>query len=218
MSIASEITRISNEVSTQTDLLEQIKTALQGKAASNGEYTPIQEKTINVTDNGTVEVTPDDGYVLSKVTANVNVPIPAGHVKPSGTLNVTTNGAHDVTNYESVNVDVAGSGGIETCTLTVIVGSNVLDVATIKAIVAGEFYSDIKTYGPGDVFVIRNIHCNSMFYMFTAKSIPDGSIAISGDADVVTVHEVDFFHIRGSQGGNYTITVDYIEETWGGWG
>jgi hypothetical protein len=35
--------------------------------------TPAQEKTVKITENGTVEVTPDEGYVLSKVTANVNV-------------------------------------------------------------------------------------------------------------------------------------------------
>lgn len=34
---------------------------------------PEQEKTVDATENGTVEVTPDDGYVLSKVNVSVNV-------------------------------------------------------------------------------------------------------------------------------------------------
>lgn len=43
-----------------------------------GTSTPTQEKTVDITENGTVEVTPDDGYALSKVTANVNVPSSGG--------------------------------------------------------------------------------------------------------------------------------------------
>lgn len=35
--------------------------------------TPTQEKTIDIIANGIIEVLPDDGYALSKVTANVNV-------------------------------------------------------------------------------------------------------------------------------------------------
>ena len=34
-----------------------------------------------------------------------------GGIIPSGTLDVNSNGIHDVTNYESVNVNVASSGG-----------------------------------------------------------------------------------------------------------
>ena len=44
------------------------------KLAGGGSATPTQEKTIDITANGTVEVTPDEGYALKKVTANVNVP------------------------------------------------------------------------------------------------------------------------------------------------
>lgn len=51
--------------------------------------------------------------------------IPDSYVQPSGTLDVTENGTHDVKNYASVNVNVAGSGGgsgggsVETCTVTI---------------------------------------------------------------------------------------------------
>lgn len=73
---------------------------------AGGEPTPTQEKTVNIAENGTVEVTPDDGYALSKVTANVNVPIPDGYIKPSGTLSIEENGTHDVTDKASVSVNV----------------------------------------------------------------------------------------------------------------
>lgn len=78
--------------------------------AEGGTPTPTQEKTIEIMANGTVEVTPDEGYALSKVTANVSVPIPDGYIKPSGTIEVTENGEHDVTEYASVSVNVSGGG------------------------------------------------------------------------------------------------------------
>lgn len=45
----------------------------RGGGGGGGASTPTQEKTVDITENGTVEVTPDEGYALSKVTANVNV-------------------------------------------------------------------------------------------------------------------------------------------------
>ena len=38
--------------------------------------------------------------------ANVNVPIPDGYIIPSGTKSITSNGTHDVSEYESALVDV----------------------------------------------------------------------------------------------------------------
>lgn len=98
---------IDDEISEQDDIISRIKTALQGKASGGGGgTTPTQEKTVDVVENGTVEVIPDAGYVLSKVTANVNVPIPSGYIKPSGTKNISANGTHNVKEYENVSVDV----------------------------------------------------------------------------------------------------------------
>ena len=74
--------------------------------AESGPPTPTQEKTVEITKNGTYAVTPDEGYALSKATANVNVPIPEGYIKPSGTKVITENGTHDAKAYESVNVNV----------------------------------------------------------------------------------------------------------------
>lgn len=63
---------------------------------------------LEITENGTYTA-PDgvDGY--SPVT--VNVPIPDGYIVPSGELEVTKNGTHDVTEYASVNVNVPTGGG-----------------------------------------------------------------------------------------------------------
>ena len=84
----------------------EIANALPEAGGGGADPTPTQEKSIDIVENGTVEVTPDEGYALSKVTANVNVPIPDGYIKPSGTLDVTANGTHDVTDKKSVNVNV----------------------------------------------------------------------------------------------------------------
>lgn len=57
---------------------------------------------------------PDEGTGYGAV--NVNVPIPDGYVKPEGTKEIMSNGEVDVTNYASVNVNVASSGGSELLT------------------------------------------------------------------------------------------------------
>lgn len=107
MSVQTQIERISGAVGEQKSLISQIKTALHGKAAgSGGDGLPTQEKTVEITVNGTTQVLPDDGYTLSKVGVNVNVPIPDGYIKPSGTMNITENGSYDVTEKAGVVVAV----------------------------------------------------------------------------------------------------------------
>ena len=96
---------LDDVIAEQAELIEQLSVILDEKS-QGVEPTPTQEKTVDITENGTVQVVPDDGFALSKVTANVNVPIPEGYIQPSGTLEVTENGTHDVTKYASVAVNV----------------------------------------------------------------------------------------------------------------
>lgn len=62
----------NGEIDVQAELIEQIKSTLESKA-SGGLTKEEQEKTVDITENGTTEVLPDEGKALSKVTVNVNV-------------------------------------------------------------------------------------------------------------------------------------------------
>lgn len=94
--------------------LDAMATEIASIETGSGESIPTQQKTVDIVTNGTHVVTPDAGYALSSVTANVNVPIPSGYLKPEGTLDVTENGTHDVAAYQNVRVNVqSGSGSGE---------------------------------------------------------------------------------------------------------
>jgi hypothetical protein len=71
--------------------------------AGSGEVVEPVIEELAITENGTYTA-PDgvDGY--SPVT--VNVPVPDGYIKPSGTKIITENGTHDAKEYESVAVNV----------------------------------------------------------------------------------------------------------------
>jgi hypothetical protein len=98
---------LENEMGAQNTLISRIKAALAGKAAGSGsDAKPTQRKTVDITSNGTTEISPDDGFVLSGVTARVNVPIPDGYIVPSGTKEISANGTYDVTDKKSVVVSV----------------------------------------------------------------------------------------------------------------
>ena len=56
---------------TDTDLTTAVDALVEGYG--KGEETPTQEKTVDITENGTTEVLPDEGFALSKVTVNTNV-------------------------------------------------------------------------------------------------------------------------------------------------
>jgi hypothetical protein len=101
MTNAERIEAHNAELRACIDLAESLPDATGG-----GTTTPTQEKNVEITENGTIDVVPDDGYTLSKVGVSVNVPIPDGYIQPSGTLAITQNGEHNAREYEKVAVNV----------------------------------------------------------------------------------------------------------------
>lgn len=79
MALTDKLNAIGDAIRSKTGrddkltLEEMPREILSIKTDSGAGATPTQEKTVNISTNGTVVVTPDSGYALSKVTAKVNV-------------------------------------------------------------------------------------------------------------------------------------------------
>lgn len=73
----SDLTIVADSIRAKGGTTEELEFPLGMKEAvesiKTGITKPEQEKTIEITENGTTEVTPDEGKVLSKVTVNVEV-------------------------------------------------------------------------------------------------------------------------------------------------
>lgn len=63
---------------------------------------------ININKNGTTTLATAGKFCESDIDVGVNVPVPDGYIKPTGSKSITSNGTHDVTQYASAVVDVAG--------------------------------------------------------------------------------------------------------------
>jgi hypothetical protein len=110
-----------------------------GTKQATKQLTTQAAKTITPSENTQTAVA-SGVYTTGAVTVAA---IPDTYVQPSGTLNITANGTHDVKNYESVVVNVAGSGdgvdpdgpvdsggSYETVSVSVPSASGVMGVAT----------------------------------------------------------------------------------------
>lgn len=100
----------NSDIITVTEVLDTNRTSYTipaGKHSGSGKVS-ISVETKDVTPNKTSQtVTPSSGKVLGSVTVGA---IPSNYIEPSGTLDVSSNGTHNVTSYASVNVNVPASG------------------------------------------------------------------------------------------------------------
>lgn len=97
MSYNAEIQSNNADLQTILDKVNALPEAGSGEAAE-----PVIEA-LEVTANGTYEApSGTDGY--NPVV--VNVPVPDGYIQPSGSVTITENGTHDVSEYASAEVNV----------------------------------------------------------------------------------------------------------------
>lgn len=136
MSVQTEIDRIITSVDAAYDAVEAkggtapAAQTIEGLAAAisgipSGSAKEEQEKTVNITANGAVEITPDAGKTLSKATAVVNVPTSGGgdSVLPS-IIDRSISGV-----YANSDITVVGAYAFFKClNLTGVVFPNATDI------------------------------------------------------------------------------------------
>lgn len=84
-----------------------------GTGGGSGSPTLVTKE---ITVNGTYTASNDSADGYSSVTVNV----PSSGITPTGSISITTNGTHDVTNYASAVVSVSGGGSTPSATQHVI--------------------------------------------------------------------------------------------------
>ena len=182
----------------------------EAKAAQNyhnrgGEEIPTQEKSVDVTENGTVVIEPDEGHTMSKVTANVNVP-KDGVDKIQRYLELNNNSASYLFyNFNGTSVDELLDG---------------VDTSNVNSMTYMFQYSrQIETV---PLFDTRNV--TSMNYMFNTcqklKTIPlfntrnvtSMNSTFSSCSVLETIHSLD---IRNVTSANSMLSVCFqLKECW----
>lgn len=167
----------------------------------------LQTKTVTPT-KSQQSVSPDSGYdALSGVTVNA---IPDNYVIPTGTVDITANGTHDVSGKASVNVNVPGKEE-QTKSVTITANGNVKitpdagktlsEVTVITAVESEKPILNAPTIAINDkTLTITNPATNGNFV--TSYRIFNGSAELA----VVTSTTVDLSTLL-TETGTYSITV-----------
>lgn len=191
-----------------------------GKVTSDENYVGLKEVTVNVQAAPTLQtktVTPtksqqniaaDSGYDgLSGVTVNA---IPDNYVIPTGTVNITANGTHDVSGKASINVNVPGKEeqtksvtitANGTVKITPDAGKTLSEVTVITAVESENPTLNAPTISlSNSTLTITNPATNGNFV--TSYRIFNGSAELA----VVTSKTVDLSTLL-TDSGTYSITV-----------
>lgn len=136
-------------------------------------------------------ITPTSGKVFSSFKVGA---IPSDYVIPSGTLQITTNGAKDVTNYKNVNVNVEPNLEQKTVTIT----QNGTTEVTPTSGKDGMSKVTINTNVP------------------TASAVEEVATASAMDALLVEANVGKYYKFTGTTDSNYTNGDLYLVEGGGG--
>lgn len=88
--MTENVAQANDTIEVQKDIILEIKTTLEGKANGSKEE---QEKSLDVIENGSYTLFPDEGKALSSATVNVNIPPKEEQEK---TVEITKNGITEV--------------------------------------------------------------------------------------------------------------------------
>ena len=128
----------------------------------------------DIESNGTTILATAGKYCDRNIAVNVNVPIPSGYIKPTGSKNITTNGTHDVTQYENAVVNVpVPSGYIKPSGNKTITENGTHDVAQFASAVvdvAGKPTQFTNLYDPANVVLKTRAECTNYTESFSADN------------------------------------------------
>ena len=204
--------------------LQTKTTTVNGKVTSDNAYVGLKEVTVNVQTAPTLQsktvtptksqqnVTADSGYDgLSGVTVNA---IPDNYVIPTGTVNITANGTHDVSGKASVVVNVEG----EKPTLnapTIAINDKTLTITNPAT--NGNFVTSYRIFnGSAELAVVTSttvnlstLLTNSGTYSITVKaSAPNFNNSAASNAvsyEVASGYTVTFESVTNSVIGSTTV-------------
>lgn len=150
----------------------------QAIQAYQGTATPTKsEQTIN----------PTSGKYFSSFKV---APIPSDYIKPTGTLQITVNGAKDVTNYKNVNVNVAPN----------------LEQKTVDIVANGT--TDVTPTAGKDGMSKVTVNVN----VPTASAVEEVATASAMDALLVEANVGKYYKFTGTTDSNYTNGDLYLVE------
>lgn len=166
-----------------TKELQQILAKVNALPEAGGEIPEpvLQEKTVTPTKNEQT-VTPDEDYDgLSKVTIN---PIPSEYIIPEGEEEITVNGTYDISEYESVKVNVPVPSGYVKPTATK--GATTYTPTTSnQTIASGTYLSGTQTIKGDANLKAENI--KSGVSIFGVNGSYEGTGGGSGSIETCTV-------------------------------
>lgn len=187
MALTNKLTAIADSIRGKLGTTDAMTLDEMPNKISSIETGPsIQEsKTIEITSNGTTEVTPDDGYGgIKKVKAMVNVPGPD--------FSQVTATAEDVLKGKKT---LGADGGVITGTIPIIAIEDITSSSGVVYLPTG--YYTGGNYAPYNTYTLETFYFSGLLYsvtmlVFLAEYAKD-SIGIPMYGVVVTTKERDFF-------------------------